>query len=197
MRTHTTCATLLARLSEGGDASAWREFTERYGPLVAGFAQRRGLQDADRDEVTQEVLTALHRAMPGFRYDPARGKFRSYLKTATLRAIWRLLRQRRGETPLDDAALEGTVKDWTRDTTIDEQWEREWRQYHLSCALRSIEVEFSARDRTAFHAYALEGRSAAEVAERHGLSTDQVYQAKSRILRRLTTLIARQVEDEG
>lgn len=42
--------------------------------LLAGFARRRGLQGADCDDLVQDVLMALVKAMPGFRYDPHKGR---------------------------------------------------------------------------------------------------------------------------
>ena len=61
----TTHTTLLARLAKGDDSSAWQEFNDRYGQLIRGFARRRGLQPADCDDVAQEVLLGLSKAMPG------------------------------------------------------------------------------------------------------------------------------------
>ena len=91
---YSTHTSLLARLSDGVDPSAWKEFHDRYSDLILGFAHRYGLQSADRDDVAQEVLLSLSKAMEGFTYDPAKGKFRSYLKTVTLRTIFRILRQK-------------------------------------------------------------------------------------------------------
>ncbi len=86
---YTTHVTLLARLADGVDPDAWADFQRRYGDLIIGFARRYGLQDADREDVAQEVLLALSQSMGDFRYDPARGKFRSFLKTLTMRTILR------------------------------------------------------------------------------------------------------------
>ena len=53
------------------------------------------------------------------------------------------------------------------------------------------------KDRTAFAKYALAGGDAKEIAEALGMSVEQVWQAKSRILKRLRVLIAEQVRAEG
>ncbi len=79
----------------------------------------------------------------------------------------------------------------------DEIWEADWRQYHIARAMQAIEVEFSAKDREIFAAYVGQTRSAAETAEMLGVSLDQVYQAKSRILARLSALVAAQIDEEG
>ena len=63
-------------------------------------------------------------------------------------------------------------------------------------AMKTIEAEFGERDRLAFAQSAQLGRPATEVAAGLGVSVNQVYQAKSRILRRLAELVAAQIEEE-
>lgn len=191
----TTHSTLLARVAGGQEPAAWNEFCERYGDLIRGFARRRGLQPADCDDVVQDVLLALTTSMPGFQYDPSKGKFRSYLKTIVIHAIIRRGKQKRGQADLSE--LEEATRVATTDELVEAAWEEEWRQYHLKQAMKFIDAEFNESDRAAFRMYALEGRGAAETAQALGLSHDQVYQAKSRVLKRLSQLIETQVADEG
>jgi len=192
---YTTHVTLLERLSAGVDSSAWWEFHDRYAELIRGFARRQGQQPSDCDDIVQEVLLTLSRSMGGFEYDPTRGKFRSYLKTLTLRAIFRSQRQKPAPGGLEE--IEEHVKHATENPTIECYWEDEWRQHHIRRAMRRLEPEFQEKDRMAFTLYAMKGRPAREAAETLGISVDQVYQAKSRILRRLSEMIAEQVADEG
>jgi RNA polymerase sigma-70 factor (ECF subfamily) len=190
-----THASLLIRLRCGSDAAAWQEFNERYGELIRGFARRRGLQPVDCDDVAQDVLLSVSRAMPGFRYDPGRGKFRSYLKTATLHAIFRRNRQNKDEIAL------GTLEELTRcaamDAEIERAWELEWQRYHLRQAMRTLRAEINPADREAFQLYVIDGRDPRETARELGLTVNQVYKAKSRILQRLEDVIALQVQEEG
>jgi RNA polymerase sigma-70 factor (ECF subfamily) len=186
----TTHATLLQRVAAGVDATAWREFCDRYGELIQGFARRRGLQAADCDDVMQDVLIALTKAMPGFTYDPGKGKFRSYLKTVVMRSIAKKNLQRSGEVALEH--IEEATRAASTDADAEAAWEVEWRQYHLRQAMKTVETEFNATDRAAFQAYGIDGQAAEAVSERFG-----VYQAKSRIMRRLSTVIEQQIVDEG
>lgn len=103
-----THASLLARLTADADPMVWGEFLDRYGELIQSFARRQNLQAADRDDVVQDVLVALTQNMPRFTYDQSRGKFRSYLKTITLRAIFKksLLSRICGRVPVRVAAQE-------------------------------------------------------------------------------------------
>lgn len=192
----TTHATLLARLADGEDRAAWAEFCNRYGDLIRGFARRVGLQPADCDDILQDVLLKLSRTMPNFQYDPARGKFRGYLKTVVLHAVFDRSSQNPAGQPVK--SIEETsqlVGDG--DEGNEEFWEIEWRRYHVRHAMRVIEVEYCDRDVRAFQTYALDGRDVRQTAEELNMSVDQVYQAKSQILRRLSGLIAEQVAEEG
>ena len=191
----TTHASLLARLSQGSDRGAWAEFLDRYADLIRGFARRQGVQPADCDDVLQSVLMALTQSMPGFTYDPAKGKFRSYLKTAVLHVIYRKSFQNKGAVTLEN--LEELTAVGAADEAIEAQWESEWRQYHLRLAMKTVAAEFNKSDLQAFERYGLAGEPAQQVADALGLTMDQVYQAKSRLLRRLGELIEQQVQDEG
>ena len=192
MLPRTTHVTLLERLGAGDDHAAWREFCHRYGDLIRGVARRAGATENDADDVLQDVLMALVGAMPGFRYDPSKGRFRGYLKTIVVRA---LARRRQKHAP---ALLSEADEVASGDAGVEEHlWEDEWRQHHLRLAMRVIDAEFTVHDRAAFQRYAVEGRPVADVASSLGLSADQVYQAKSRILRRLIALVAQQVAEEG
>lgn len=203
MITQSTHATLLKRLSAGEDPAAWREFCDRYGELIRGFARRQRLQPSDCDDVVQDTLLALTKSMPKFRYEPEKGKFRSYLKTVVLHVIFQRSRQKQGEVSLGEIeaavgrAADGDFGDISANPEAEAHWEAEWRQYHLRMAMRTIEMEFNEKDREAFDAYAVAGQDARETAASLGLSVDQVYQAKSRILKRLEQLVEQQVREEG
>lgn len=131
--------------------------------------------------------------MPGFVYDPSKGLFRSYLKTVVMNAISRRFRQNPsgpGLSAVGEPEARATDED-------DAHWEQEWRQYHLRTAMRIVATEFGDKDMGAFEQYALQGREAGAVAAELGLSVESVYQAKSRILRRLSKVIEAQVAEEG
>jgi RNA polymerase sigma-70 factor (ECF subfamily) len=192
----TTHISLLARLSGGSDQTAWAEFSDRYQELIRSFARRQGVSQVDQDDIVQDVMLALTKAMPGFAYDPAKGKFRSYLKTVTLHAIFRKSHQKHAPLVLGEMTTATGLTPAAEDKA-EEAWEAEWRSYHLRLAMRTIRAEFNAQDVAAFNAYVGTGATAEQAAADVGLNTDQVYQAKSRILKRLSEIIATQVGEEG
>ena len=58
-----TRPTLLVRIRDARDQEAWGRFVDLYGPLVYGFLHKRGLQDADAADLTQDVMRQVATAV--------------------------------------------------------------------------------------------------------------------------------------
>ena len=180
----TTRLTLLLRLRDRADQLGWEEFHARYGELLYRYARGRGVSHADAEDVVQEVEMYLFKAMEGFVYDVRKGRFRGYLRAAVVHSIGR----RAAKYAKERAGLDPNVMDLAeavKQATSDDQWEREWRLHRLRWALRTVASEFEKNTLDAFQLHALAGLSVDETAEKLGLSKASVYQAKSRILKRL------------
>src|SRR5262245_61647125 len=65
-----------------GDPAGWDEMVDRYGRLVHSIARRQGLDDADAQDVFQQVFAIAHRRLGSLR-DAAR--LPSWLFTTALR----------------------------------------------------------------------------------------------------------------
>ena len=70
-----TRPSLLVRIRDARDREAWGQFVEIYAPLVYDMARRRGLQDADAADLTQDVLRSVAGAISRLDYDRRRGSF--------------------------------------------------------------------------------------------------------------------------
>ena len=189
-----TRASLLRRLQDPSDQEAWREFHERYRELLLSYAGRRGLQPSDAEDICQIVLASLTRTLPRFRYEPGRGRFRSYLGCAVRHAIQRHLEGERAGTQSLDALDLGNLESIQR-AELDEDWEREWMLYHYRRALSTLRSQAEPRDVAIFEQL-LDGRPIAVLASTLGMSTAAVQKVKERVRDRLKDIVAAQTELE-
>lgn len=181
-----TRASLLVQLRDGSNHAAWHEFMRLYGPVVYGFARKRGLQDADAADVTQDVLRSVSNSIGRLEYDRNHGTFRGWLFTITRNKVFNFLSARRirpqgsGDTTTNkllDAHPDGT--------DASETWELEYQRRVTAIAMERVKSEFQEKTWQAFWLTAVEGQSAADVARTVGMSAGAIYVAKSRVLARL------------
>jgi RNA polymerase sigma-70 factor (ECF subfamily) len=180
----STPASLLDRLRRP-DPVAWERFVALYTPLLRRWAARLGADGPDAADLVQDVLTSLVRALPGFSYDPGR-RFRGWLWTVTANK-WRETRRQAptAATAAPDELANLAVPDGTE--AVDDV---EYNQYLTAQAMRLMRAEFAPAHWQAFWESAVDGRPAAEIAARLGVSVAVVYAAKSRVLRRLREELA-------
>ena len=185
-----TRPSLLLRIRDAHDQEAWRQFVRLYAPLVYRFARKRGLQDADAADLSQDVLGQVARSAGRFDYDPERGTFRSWLFQVVRNrlSVWL-----RGQRPQHQGSGDTGVQDaLEQQPALDEEiasWDREYEQRLFACAAQQVQGEFAASTWQAFWQTAIEGKSPKEVAEALRLSVGAVYIAKSRVVARLTQQI--------
>jgi RNA polymerase sigma-70 factor (ECF subfamily) len=189
---------LLVRLRDRNDEQAWCEFTEIYGPLVYQLAKHRGLQDADAQDLVQEVFRAVARAIEGFDPNPARGSFRGWLSRIAGNLIINLLvaqnRHPRGTGETEMLRLMEQQPEPTREESA--VFEREYRRSLLAWAAERVRPAFSELAWQAFWQTGVEGKSPGVVAQSLGMSLGTVYQYKSRVVARIRREIE-QVDDAG
>ena len=183
-----THRSLLTRLKHWDDSGAWREFFDRYGKLIYGFAIKAGLSNAEAQDVVQETLLAVAKQMPGFRYDPAKGSFRRWLFTQTRWRIADQFRKRQRADLLravpDDDATGTSEMERAPDSSgekLETAWDSEWRQNQLARALERVKASVSERQYQMFHLFAVQGWSMAEIIRTLKVNRAQVYMAKMRV----------------
>jgi RNA polymerase sigma factor (sigma-70 family) len=189
-----TQASLLRRVRDTSDAAAWAEFAGRYRDLLVRFCRRQGLQQADSEDVVQQVLASLARTLPAFVYSPQRGRFRDYLYRCTRNAIAQL-----GKSSRRAGIGEGGDPDLREDARAEAEagrlWEQEWVAHHYRRAMDEVRATFEPRSVEIFD-LSLEGLGVAELAARFEMSTQAVHKVRQRIRDRLQELLAAQVSAE-
>jgi RNA polymerase sigma-70 factor (ECF subfamily) len=185
-----TRASLLLRLRDPRDEAAWKEFVELYAPLVYGYARRRGLQDADAADFTQDVLGSLAGTIGRLDYDPRRGTFRSWLFTVVRRKLsdWRAAQGRRVRGSGDSATHELLERCQTPERP-EAAWEAEWEERVFAWACEQVRRDVTEATWQAFWRTAVEGQPGKQVADALGVSVAAVYHARGRVLARLKELV--------
>ena len=187
----STQPSIFSRLRASPESTEWETFCDRYSPVVFSVALAHGLGEADARDTVQEVMLRFYRNMGQFRYDPARGRFRNYLYTMTLNVVRAQLAERaRRAVPLDPAHLYAAHN--PKDV-----WDREWRSNELRTGLRAVADEVEPKTFQAFQLSVLEEWPTEKVARFLGLSRQSVYQAKSRVIRKLRAHLADAEDDDG
>ena len=184
-----TSASLLLRVRDPADNSAWSMFEALYGPLIIRSCRRRGLQTADAADVSQEVLTRVAKSIRHFDYAPARGKFRAWLGTITANEVL-TFQTKTSRQP--DARLVG---DPVSPTESDPEWNAEFTEHILRVACDRIRGEFEPTTWGAFESVWLRNEVSADVAHRLGIAIHTVYVNKSRVLKRLEAEVILLAED--
>jgi RNA polymerase sigma-70 factor (ECF subfamily) len=187
-----TRITLLGRLRrDPTNQAAWGEFVDHYGPKIYAWCRRWNLQEADAQDVTQNVLLKLAQRMREFTYDPARS-FRAWLKTLVHHA-WSDFLQARQRPGLGsgDSHVANLLDSTEAREDLGQQLEEEFDRELLEQAMLRVRLRVAPQTWQAFHLTALEGLSGAEAAQRIPMQVAQVFVAKRRVQKMLREEVAR------
>ncbi len=189
---------------------AWARLVEVFSPIVYRWSRQAGLSGADSADVVQDVFIAVARNVPKFERQKEKASFRSWLATITRNRVRDCFRrrlrhpegfggtealQRFQEHPdphagtTSSAAASGKSLPQTIDA-LEEQLEHSISLDDLNGRLpkQILEVVKNDSDPKTWRAFWLttvKGDAAKDVADRLEMNLASVYQAKSRILRRL------------
>ena len=185
-----TRATLLERVRSLDDDLSWARFHARYRPFLLRVATAAGLSAADADDVVQQALVSVAEEMPTFKYDPARGSFRGWLKTVVAHRIathFRTTRRREARVTLASERDPEDAEAWAQ---FDAKWDAEWEAHLLERALERLSGRVPARDLQIFDLAARHGWGVSRIADAQGRTIAAVYLIRSRVGRQVKAELA-------
>ncbi len=189
--TTITSTYLLNGLKDPSNEPVWRQYVDRYRPLLVRYGKRLGLSEADAEDVAQQTLTAFSTAYRDGKYDRERGRLRVWLFGIARNQILTWQRRRRDrEVQIADATGSTHFFDGIADeSALEAAWDHEWQQAVLQQCLQRVRAEVQPATFEAFELFAGRGWSAERVAAQLGITQNAVFGAKRRILRRVRELL--------
>lgn len=185
-----TTTTVLNRLQDAKDHSAWSSFVERFRAPITGFGRKLGLSAADAEDITQETLVAFLESFRRNAYERGRGRLSHYVFGIAHNKILlarRKMAGRGGQVSIAD----GDTSFWAQlpdGLSPQQAWEDEWRQAVLLACLEQVRREVSPQTLEAFRLVVFEHMQPGDVAERLGVTRNAVFIAKHRVGSRLREL---------
>jgi RNA polymerase sigma-70 factor (ECF subfamily) len=178
-----TRRSLLSRLKSWEDQDSWRQFFDTYWRLIYRVALKAGLNDAAAQDVVQETILSVAQRMPGFKYDPAVGSFKSWLMLVIRRRIADHLRKQYAGARLSNGIEVDQLTEVPDDSLEQLQgiWDEEWRTQIRQAALEKVKRRVKPEQFQMFDFYVLQQMPPREVAKSLGVSLMQVYLSRHRI----------------
>jgi RNA polymerase sigma-70 factor, ECF subfamily len=176
---------LIARVKDLGDGVAWAEFLGIYQPVVFRMARRRGLQDADAQDVMQQVFLSISRSIEGWIPGELQPPFRAWLTTIARNAITKALTRRPRDAATGSTSMAELLDAQPDPAETTAELLAEASKEMVRWATEQIRAEFSEATWNVFWLTAIEGVPIAEVAKSTERSAGAVYVARYRVIARL------------
>lgn len=178
---------LIERLGRSDNKADWDRLVGLYAPLLRTWVRRHVPQEADAEDIVQDVLAVVVAKLRSFKHNGSDGAFRSWLRTILvyrLKTFWR--QKQRSPLAGGDERFTQMLREMEEpQSELARRLDEEHDRFIAARLLEQIRPEFTPATWAAFHRYVIDGRSPANVAAELGVSTNVVFIARSRILRRL------------
>lgn len=184
----------LIEQAKANDPTAWELLYELYSPLIGRCARSNGVScPHERENVVQDVFTKLIKVIDSYKDLEGRGSFPAWLSTITRNHV---LTKRNGElATVGGSSWQKRIdeiphpKDSVSQFNSDSVWERqqkriEQKSQFVSKIFEWIDERYKTkeRNRAILRGLLVEGKTAHEVAQEHNVTTNVIYQIKSRMV---------------
>ena len=183
-RDYETISTTFLERVKGMRPEAWARLVDIYGAVVYRWCRQSGLNEHDAADVVQDVFSSVARSIDRFRREQTNDSFRGWLATITRNRIRDLARRQK----IRPSARGGTEANLYLANVPEPEEASTSHDLSAMVSQRALDVvraEFEEKTWTCFWRTTIDDRSPADVAEEMGVSVAVVYQARSRVLRRL------------
>ncbi|HWX20673.1 MAG TPA: sigma-70 family RNA polymerase sigma factor [Candidatus Binatia bacterium] len=191
-----TRQSLLIRLKDWNDNKSWREFFETYWKLIYRTGIKAGLTDEEAQDVVQETMISVFKAMPGFHYSRSEGSFKGWLLQLTSWRIRDQLRKKDPEmVPEDALRCSSGSEDGEGDTVegvidpaslhAETSWDADWEENLMEAAIARVKRKVDPKAYQMFDLAVFKDWPVSRIAQSLNVGPAEVYMARHRISKRI------------
>jgi RNA polymerase sigma-70 factor (ECF subfamily) len=185
-----TRASLILRLQDADDVTAWEEFMELYSPVIFRVAIGRGFQAADAENIVQEVLLSVARSVTQWLERTDRGSFRAWLLRIARNQAFDLINARATRSlGTDGSVAEKMLADVHAKSELSSVLDLENERAVFQWAADQVRESVAEHTWQAFWLTRVEGLSVDETASKLNLRPGNIYFARSRVMARVKELV--------
>ena len=175
-----TRQTLIARLSNAYDDSSWEEFVEIYSPYICAILQRMNVIQDEIEDLKQNVLLRAWKALPDFKYERQKCKFRTWLSLVCRNAVYKYYREKSKDKEREKAAEKLEV---ASEPEVSKMADDEWNRFVAEKAFDSIKTDFTSN---VLEIFLMSGaKNDSEVAKKFNIAVNSVRVYRMRVQKAL------------
>jgi RNA polymerase sigma-70 factor (ECF subfamily) len=182
------------RLHDQRDVAAWDQFVTIYQPLIFRLARSKGFQDSDAQDIVQEVMLAVSKAIDRWEPDRGKGRFRDWLFRIARNLMINFLTRRKYQS----LSTEGSFSDLLLlhssavefDNEMTREFDLEYRRELFWLAAEKVRGQVRPSTWAAFQMTTIGELSVANAARQLGMKEGTVLVARCRVLARLRAIVA-------
>lgn len=176
---------LLIQVRDPTNRQAWEEFSAIYRPVIFRLAKLKGLQASDAEDLAQQVLINVAKAIDRWEPDSGRARFRTWLRTVADNAILNALTRKRPDQATGGEIIHAALAVQPTPSENSRLLQIEYRREVFIRAAQQIRIEFSDETWAAFWKTTVDEIDIDDVAKHLGRTRGSVYASRSRVMKRL------------
>ncbi len=188
---------LLLQVRDPRDRDAWERFEQIYRPVIYRLARQRGLQDADAQDLSQQVLMAVASAVGRWERNGQSVRFRHWLRRVARNAIINALSRSPKDRAVGGTSVQELLDEQRQtDEDTENQIELEFRRELYRRAAEIVRADVHPETWQAFELTVIDGHDVETAENQLSKSVGAIYAARSRIMRRLREVVHELEEPE-
>ena len=189
---YNTRETLLQKLQKAEDEHSWDDFVRYYEGYIYVVIRSFGVDVTTSEDLLQDVLLKVWKALPKFEYQNEKCRFRTWLCVLIRNTTYNFFNSKANRQNNNNISYDNILAslDLISEPEIDRIAELEWKSYVSNLAWNNVKDDFSDAARQVFE-LSIEGIANEAISKKMSIPESSIRVHKSRIKKVLIKEIAR------